>query len=334
MLNKKKIIAIVLFVLIGFVVFTFANPRQNLEPTTETEPTVEEPTQIQPVVQPIAQPVVQVIDNAPVINVEPGLVKVVDGYEYDVLEGVTVVDDIDTNLNVTTSMVETEDGFEVTYRAVDRSGNIATNTRTIVILDKDGDEDNDHYTNEEEMEAETDFDDEEDHPEYDYNPTIDLSDTTKTSVVYDQVDELTAVCADNFQTEGVTCVVDQSNIDFEKVGKYEVTVTATDILGNETVETFYYEVTKRTANVVISMAFGVPAIAVDTHVFRVSNRLGLADAKDVALTQKQLEKNIPRDKWIKMHYSLVLHGRYVCKSQRPNCSACELKTFCKYYKNK
>ena len=91
---------------------------------------------------------------------------------------------------------------------------------------------------------------------------------------------------------------------------------------------------EKTANVVISMAFGVPAIAVDTHVFRVSNRLGLADAKDVALTQKQLEKNIPRDKWIKMHYSLVLHGRYVCKSQRPNCSACELKTFCKYYKNK
>lgn len=91
---------------------------------------------------------------------------------------------------------------------------------------------------------------------------------------------------------------------------------------------------EKTANVVLSMAFNVPAIAVDTHVFRVSNRLGLADSHDVLHTQKDLEKNVPKDKWIKFHYALVLHGRYVCKSQRPLCESCELSSLCKYYKNK
>ena len=89
---------------------------------------------------------------------------------------------------------------------------------------------------------------------------------------------------------------------------------------------------EKTANVVLATAFGVPAIAVDTHVFRVSNRLGLANSKTVSWTQKNLEKNLPKDKWIKMHYALVLHGRYVCKSQNPLCGKCELKNYCKYFK--
>lgn len=88
---------------------------------------------------------------------------------------------------------------------------------------------------------------------------------------------------------------------------------------------------EKTANVVLSNAFAIPAIAVDTHVFRVSNRLGLACSKDVTGTQKDLERNIPVDKWIKFHYALVLHGRYVCKSQRPMCSECGLKNYCKFY---
>ena len=91
---------------------------------------------------------------------------------------------------------------------------------------------------------------------------------------------------------------------------------------------------EKTANVVLSLAFGVPAIAVDTHVFRVSNRLGLADAKDVLKTQKQLESILPKEKWSKFHYALVLHGRYVCKSQRPLCDECKLKQYCKKYNNK
>ena len=91
---------------------------------------------------------------------------------------------------------------------------------------------------------------------------------------------------------------------------------------------------EKTANVVLSLAFGIPAIAVDTHVFRVSNRLGLADSKDVFKTQKQLEKVLPKEKWSKFHYALVLHGRYVCKSQRPNCNECKLNQYCKKYNNK
>ena len=89
---------------------------------------------------------------------------------------------------------------------------------------------------------------------------------------------------------------------------------------------------EKTANVVLATAFGVPAIAVDTHVFRVSNRLGLANSKDILKTQKQLEKNLPKDMWIKFHYALVLHGRYICKSQKPNCENCKLKHCCKYFK--
>lgn len=91
---------------------------------------------------------------------------------------------------------------------------------------------------------------------------------------------------------------------------------------------------EKTANVVLATAFNVPAIAVDTHVFRVSNRLGIANSKDVLKTQKQLEKNLPKDKWIKFHYALVLHGRYVCKSQKQNCEGCGLKEYCKFYKKR
>lgn len=91
---------------------------------------------------------------------------------------------------------------------------------------------------------------------------------------------------------------------------------------------------EKTANVVLATAFNIPAIAVDTHVFRVSNRLGIADAQSVEKTQKQLEKRIPKDLWSSSHYAFVLHGRYVCKSQRPNCEDCKLNELCKYYKTK
>ena len=258
MLNKKKIIAIVLFILIGFAMFTFANPREDLEPITEpnNSDNTNETTPVQPVVNPVV-PVVPVvnpvaIDNAPVITVNPELVKIVEGYEYDVLEGVTVTDDIDTDLQIQTSITEEEDGYVVTYSVTDRSGNVSSNTRTIIVLDRDGDEDNDHYTNEEEIENGTDFDDEEDTPEYDYAPSIDINDIVKTSVVYDELEELNAICEDNYYiTRGVTCSVN-SNINKNVAGTYEVVVTATDILGNITTETFYYVVTKRNAKVVIN----------------------------------------------------------------------------------
>lgn len=89
---------------------------------------------------------------------------------------------------------------------------------------------------------------------------------------------------------------------------------------------------KKTASVILSVAFGIPAIAVDTHVFRLSKRLGLCDEKTPEKTQDALEKIVPRDYWIDFHYAIVLHGRYVCKSQKPICNECGLADFCAYLK--
>ena len=80
--------------------------------------------------------------------------------------------------------------------------------------------------------------------------------------------------------------------------------------------------------------FGVPAIAVDTHVFRVSNRLGLADAKTVEETEQQLMKNIPMEDWRDAHHWLIYHGRRVCKAQHPLCEVCTLRNMCKAQKIK
>lgn len=87
---------------------------------------------------------------------------------------------------------------------------------------------------------------------------------------------------------------------------------------------------RKTANVVLSNAFGIPAIAVDTHVFRVSNRIGLAEAKDVEHTEQQLMQNIPRADWSKAHHWLIYHGRQICAAQRPKCDRCTLKEVCDF----
>ncbi len=87
---------------------------------------------------------------------------------------------------------------------------------------------------------------------------------------------------------------------------------------------------RKTANVVLSNAFGVPAIAVDTHVFRVANRLGLADARDPRETERQLMERIPREHWSQAHHWLIHHGRQVCRARRPNCTACALVPWCRY----
>jgi len=73
----------------------------------------------------------------------------------------------------------------------------------------------------------------------------------------------------------------------------------------------------------------VPAIAVDTHVFRVSNRLGLAEAKTVEETERQLTDLIPREDWCDAHHWMILHGRRVCHSQKPDCGNCTLQPWCK-----
>ena len=88
---------------------------------------------------------------------------------------------------------------------------------------------------------------------------------------------------------------------------------------------------QKTANVVYAVAFGGDAIAVDTHVFRVSNRLGLAHATTPEKTELQLNAAIPKDMWSRAHHWLIFHGRRVCHSQRPDCANCTLKTWCEFY---
>ena len=90
---------------------------------------------------------------------------------------------------------------------------------------------------------------------------------------------------------------------------------------------------KKTANVVYSVAFGGDAIAVDTHVFRVSNRLGLAKGDTPLAVEAGLNKAIPKEDWSKAHHWLIWHGRRVCHSQRPNCDGCTLRPYCDYGKN-
>lgn len=88
---------------------------------------------------------------------------------------------------------------------------------------------------------------------------------------------------------------------------------------------------RKTANVVVSNAFGTAAIAVDTHVFRVSNRLGLAHADDVLKTEQHLMECIPEDKWSIAHHYLIFHGRRVCAARNPKCAECTLNAYCEDY---
>ena len=89
---------------------------------------------------------------------------------------------------------------------------------------------------------------------------------------------------------------------------------------------------RKTANVVLSNAFDIPGLAVDTHVFRVSHRLGLSDAKDPEGTESQLCALIPREKWGKAHHWLIYHGRQVCSARAPKCGDCPLSDLCPFYK--
>lgn len=90
---------------------------------------------------------------------------------------------------------------------------------------------------------------------------------------------------------------------------------------------------RKTTNVVLSNLFDVPTIAVDTHVERVSKRLNLVNDKDsVIKVENKLMKKIPKNKWSRVHHQLVLFGRYICKSIKPECDKCLLKDYCKYYK--
>ncbi len=90
---------------------------------------------------------------------------------------------------------------------------------------------------------------------------------------------------------------------------------------------------RKTANVILNTAFGEPTIAVDTHIFRVSNRTGLAPGKNVIEVEKKLMKRVPQEFIQDAHHWLILHGRYVCKARNPDCAHCVVEPLC-FYKHK
>jgi len=87
---------------------------------------------------------------------------------------------------------------------------------------------------------------------------------------------------------------------------------------------------RKTANVVLNTAFRQIAMAVDTHIFRVSNRTGIAKGKNVVEVEKQLMKFVPRDFLLDAHHWLILHGRYVCQARKPRCGSCRIEDLCEY----
>ena len=87
---------------------------------------------------------------------------------------------------------------------------------------------------------------------------------------------------------------------------------------------------RKTANVVLNVAFGEPTIAVDTHIFRISNRTGLARGKNVEEVEARLEKVVPQEFRLHAHHWLILHGRYVCKARKPDCPQCVIRDLCRF----
>ncbi len=87
---------------------------------------------------------------------------------------------------------------------------------------------------------------------------------------------------------------------------------------------------RKTANVILNTAFGHPTIAVDTHIFRVSNRTGLAKGKNVLIVEKKLEKWVPKKHKIDAHHLLILHGRYTCIARKPRCQSCVIENLCEF----
>ncbi len=87
---------------------------------------------------------------------------------------------------------------------------------------------------------------------------------------------------------------------------------------------------RKTANVVMNIAYGAPTMAVDTHIFRVSNRTGLAPGKDVLAVEKALDRRVPAEFKLHAHHWLILLGRYVCKARKPDCPACVVRELCQF----
>ena len=165
----------------------------------------------------------------------------------------------------------------------------------------------------------------------------------------ERVNKVTAVLFERYNTPEQMVTLSQAELEryifscgFYRMKAEHILSASRDILEKyngevpNTVETLMRlaGVGKKTANVVYAVAFGGDAIAVDTHVFRVSNRLGLAKGKTPLEVEAGLQKAIPKNDWSKAHHWLIWHGRKVCHSQKPACDACPLSTICAYAKSR
>ncbi len=165
----------------------------------------------------------------------------------------------------------------------------------------------------------------------------------------ERVNKVTAVLFENYSTPETMLTLSQEELEkyifscgFYRMKAAHILSASKDIIerfGGEvprTVEelTSLAGVGRKTANVVYSVAFGGDAIAVDTHVFRVSNRLGLAKGDTPEKVEKGLNKAIPKENWSKAHHWLIWHGRKVCHSQKPDCGNCALQGVCDFRKRK
>ncbi len=163
----------------------------------------------------------------------------------------------------------------------------------------------------------------------------------------ERVNKVTATLFEAYSTPEKMCTLSQTALEkyifscgFYRMKAEHILSASRDILekfGGEvpnTVEKLMSlaGVGKKTANVVYSVWFGGAAIAVDTHVFRVSNRLGLAKGDTPFVVEAGLNKAIPKENWSKAHHWLIWHGRRVCRSQKPNCESCTLAEYCDFAK--
>ena len=163
----------------------------------------------------------------------------------------------------------------------------------------------------------------------------------------ERVNKVTAVLFENYNTPERMLTLSQQELEryifscgFYRMKAEHILSASKDILEKfhgevpNTVETLMQlaGVGKKTANVVYSVWFGGDAIAVDTHVFRVSNRLGLAKGETPLAVEAGLNKAIPKADWSKAHHWLIWHGRKVCHAQKPDCAHCTLREYCDFAK--
>lgn len=157
------------------------------------------------------------------------------------------------------------------------------------------------------------------------------------------VNKITPILFEKYPDAAALAVADQDNVQdiIRKIGMYKTKSKNIINLAQMVLEKYGGEVPgdfdklvelpgvgRKTANVVLSVGFGEQRIAVDTHVFRVSNRIGLCHEKDVLSTELALQKVIPNDRWSESHHSLIWHGRQICHARKPDCDSCPINSKC------